>query len=66
VSVWKVQPYSSQDLKGKTTTELFGMGCALIGNYIADMATNPDIREDNQHFDFGGLQKACTSAQAGK
>ena len=66
VSVWKVQPYSSQDLKGKTTTALFGMGCALIGNYIADMATNPDIREDNQHFDFGGLQKACTSAQAGR
>jgi hypothetical protein len=30
------------------------------------MATNPDIREDNQHFDFGGLQKACTSAQAGR
>ncbi len=66
VRIWKVKPYVSQDLKGKKSPELFSMACALIGNYIADMAANPDLREDNQHFDFAGLQKACASAQAGK
>ena len=66
VHVWKVIPYQGEELKAKSPDEMFPMGCALIGNYIADMAANSDIREDNQHFDFAGLQKACNSAQAGK